>query len=246
MLEKISQGQFSKIITFLVIGTVFLTLPRRIALVAEWDSPISLIIGYGAAWFIGVIVIWISLNYPKETFVEYCKKIIGPYLGWIYCFLIFLVFMNLTIFLIRLAGVAYIATGYTETPLIIFSGITVILAVWILKEGIEVLGRVIEIFYIPLIFSVIILFISIIAKIDMNNLVPILAFGAEPVLNGVLVAFTTGVEHVFLLGLLVSKVQNLDKKIYLAHLVGVFTGFFVIFLMVVATIGVFKSYIRRS
>lgn len=240
MKEKISQGQFSKLITLIIIATVFLTLPRRIAIVAEWDSPLSLIIGYGAAWFFGVIVIWLSLKHPSYTFIEYSKKMLGPYIGSFFGLMVFLVIMNLTILTIRLAGVTYIVAGYTNTPLIVFSGVTVLLAVWILKEGIEVLARVAEFLYLPLIFSIVILPLSVVQKIGLDNLLPILAFGPEPILSGAIMAFSTGVEHVFFVGLLVSKIQDLSKKVYLAHLYGVFVGSFMILLMVISTIGVFS------
>ncbi|KUO49540.1 MAG: hypothetical protein APF76_03255 [Desulfitibacter sp. BRH_c19] len=239
MQEKISKGQFSKLVTLIIISTVFLTLPRRLALVAQWDSPISLVLGYGAAWFLGVIVIWLSLKHPNDTFIEYSKKILGPYLGSLFGIMVFLVIMNLNILTIRLAGATYIAAGYTQTPIIVFAGATVLLSVWILKEGIEVLARVAEFFYFPLILSIAILPLTVIDKLSLDNLFPLLAFGLEPVLSGAMLAFSIGIEHVFLVGLLISKIQNLDKKVYHQHLYGVVIGAFIILLMVASTIGVF-------
>ncbi len=240
MQEEISQGQFSKLVSITIIATVFLTIPRRLAIVAQHDSPISLVLGYGAAWFLGVIVIWLSLKHPGDTFIEFSKKILGPYLGTLFGFMVFLAIMNISILTIRLAGVTYIAAGYTETPLIIFAGITVLLAVWILKEGIEVLARVAEFFYFPLISSIVILPLTVVGKIGLDNLKPVLAFGLEPILAGAMLAFSIGIEHVFIVGLLVSKIQNLDKKVYLAHLYGVIMGASMILLMVISTIGVFS------
>lgn len=240
MQEKISQGQFSKLITAIIIATVFLTLPRRLAITAQWDGPFSLIIGYGAAWFVGLVVIWISLKHPEDTFVGYSKKILGPYIGWLFGAMVFLAIMNLTVLTIRLSGITYIVAGYTKTPIIIFSGVTVFLAVWILKEGIEVLGRVAEILYIPLVLSIILLSLSVLNKVELDNLLPVLAFGPEPVLKGAVLAFSTGVEHVFLTGLLISMLQDLNKKVYAAHLYGVFIGSFMILLMVIFTAGVFS------
>lgn len=238
--EKISQGQFSKLIAVIIISTVFLRLPRELALVAEWDSPFSLILGYGAAWLIGLIVIWISLKHPEDTFVGYSKKILGPFFGWIFGLMVFLVFMNFCILAIRISGITYAVAGYTNTPMIVFCGVIVLLAVWILKEGLEVLGRVVEVIYVPLILSIIFLPLLVLNKIELNNLLPVLAFGPEPVLKGAVLAFSIGVKHVFLVGLLISMIQNLNKKVYIAYLYGVSVGTFMILLMVISTIGVFS------
>jgi len=238
--EKISQGQFLKLIIVIIISTVFLRLPRELAIVAEWDSPFSLILGYGTAWLIGLIVIWISLKHPGDTFVAYSKKILGPYLGWVFGLMVFLVFMNFCILTIRISGITYTVAGYANTPMIVFSGVVVLLAVWILKEGIEVLGRVVEILFVPLILSIIMLFLLTVNKIHLDNLLPVLAFGPEPVLNGAVLAFSVGVKHVFLVGLLISMIQNLNKKIYAAYSYGLFAGAFMILLMVISTIGVFS------
>lgn len=238
--ERISQGQFYKLIIMIVLSTVFLTIPRRLAVVAEWDSPFALILGYQAAWLLGVIVIWLSSKYPNDTFVEYSKKILGPFLGWLFGFLAFIALANLSVLTIRVSGGLYITAGYSKTPIIVFSAVTVLLAVWILKEGVEVFARVAEVLFVPLIISIIFLFISITNKIELKNLLPVFSFGIRPILQGALLAFSTGVEHVFLIGILISKIQKLDKKIYKAHFYGIAMATFITLLIVVGTIGVFS------
>ncbi|MEW6621999.1 MAG: endospore germination permease [Bacillota bacterium] len=238
--EKISHRQFSILITATIINTVFLTLPRRIAIAAEWDSPFALLLGYFGAWLVGVFVIWLGLKHPGETFVSYSKKLLGPYLGWLFGLVTLLAVTYINILDIRFAGATYIVAGYTETPIIIFSGATVLLAVWMLKEGIEALARVAEILIVPLILSIVLVSLAVSPKVELNNLLPVLSFGIEPIIRGAAMAFATGLEHVFFVGLLTARIQELDTGAYKYHALGIFWGMMMILVLLVVTIGVFS------
>ncbi|MCE7794050.1 spore germination protein [Salipaludibacillus sp. CUR1] len=90
---------------------------------------------------IGLFVYKLSSRFPGQTVFQYSKKIMGTFLGWIINFIIVVLLIDWGGVTIRQFSEYYTSLKYLDTPLFIFSLLIALLAVQIVRGGVEVLGR---------------------------------------------------------------------------------------------------------
>jgi spore germination protein KB len=123
-------------------------------------------------------------------------------------------FTHLSALVLRNFGEYSLTTAYPETPIlfiIICFSLIVALSVW---SGIEVMGRISEVFLAILIVIVVFVFFAMITSFDFDNLKPFMSQGVKPVINtafGIL-TFPFGETIAFLMVFPhVNKQENLYK-----------------------------------
>lgn len=161
-------------------------------LILLFEMGTSLVISLGTeakqnAWFsifigslFGILLFHVNYKiytlYPNELPTAYFKKILGKHLGSIIGFLYILYFTYLTAIVVRDYGELLVIVAYNRTPVFVLNAIMIMLCVYAIKKGIEVIARTGEISFAFMYFFAITGFILIVVSslIEMDNLKPIL------------------------------------------------------------------------
>ncbi len=212
--EQISQPQaYMLLITFMVGTTTALASYSE----SYQDTWISLLI----ALVLGVIMVIIYgsiLNiHPGKDIFQILEYVFGKVIGKIMGVLYTSYFLHLGAICIRnMTGFIQVAS-FPETPQY-FSAIFIgLLAIYILKSGLETIARVNKFILPPLIFIIGITMIMAIPKSDISNFLPILENGWAPVIKGSFskLAFPLGETVIFLTFLNTVKEKDKNTKIYI-------------------------------
>jgi spore germination protein KB len=111
--------------------------------------------------------------------------------------------------------------NFPETPLFPIAITLGVLCIWIVKAGIETIGRWAA-FMLPLvIISIIVVSLLLIPRLDLNNIRPVLYNGFNPVLNGAAAAFAFPFAETFLFTIVFNSLRDKNKvlKVYLWGLI---------------------------
>ncbi|WFD10805.1 GerAB/ArcD/ProY family transporter [Tepidibacter hydrothermalis] len=211
--EVISDKQGIYLMIIFIIGTAVLIVPGLDAKQDLWLANIS-------AMFMALpmVLIYARLYYlfpSKDLFdiIEICfNKFIGKTICILYVWYVFhstsLVLLNFGLFVHTIA--------FIRTPKVIpMIGIS-ILCTWVVKEGLEVISRCTELFLEVLMALGFIVVLLLIPDIDVNNLLPILYDGIQPVAEGAFSSFSFpfGEVVVFSMAFSTFKKINSSYKIY--------------------------------
>ncbi|AET61088.1 spore germination protein [Paenibacillus terrae HPL-003] len=129
----------------------------------------------------------LSHMFQKETIIQYSERLLGPWLGKVAGLAVILYGIILTSVILREYGDFISAVFLRKTPpLILISGM-VLLVSYAVRGGVEVLGRLAQL-YLPLTFLVFgLLVILSITEWDINNILPIMGKGIIPSVKGAII-----------------------------------------------------------
>lgn len=181
---NISSLQLAMLIYPTIVATAILSIPSIIAEYAKNDLWLSPII----ASLFGFLSVFIAFRlnelYPEKTFYQLSDKIIGKHAGKLVSFFIAFFYLQNTGEITRLYG-EFIANSFlTKTPLIIIIGSMVILCAVTVNAGLEVMGRIAQLFFPIFFIPLIIMIILLVPYFQISNILPILENGFVPVLKG--------------------------------------------------------------
>ncbi|MGF7057640.1 GerAB/ArcD/ProY family transporter [Brassicibacter mesophilus] len=179
----ISDRQGISLIILFLIGTSSI---HTTGLQAERDLWLAIIISILMA--LPIVIIYARLHYlfPNQGLYDIIELCFGKFIGKVIIILFSLYIFNLSALVLRSIVQFINVTAISETPIIIPSIAIIIICIFAIKEGIEVLGRMGEVFAkIPIIF-IIILVLLLIPNINLSNAKPILYNGMKPVFRGAL------------------------------------------------------------
>lgn len=186
MLEggKISNRQAVFIIFTAIVPTSILILPHLMYKIARQDVWLSVIVAtlYGLA--VGDIIGRLGKRFPGQTVVEYSRDLLGPILGTGIALLYPVLFTYANAFILRQLSEMLVANFYNETPQVVFVIGFLLVAVYMVRHGLEVLGRFNDTILLLVLISIVILLLFIIPYIMPENIFPVLEKGIQPVLKG--------------------------------------------------------------
>ncbi|CQR54087.1 GerAB/ArcD/ProY family transporter [Paenibacillus riograndensis] len=172
-----------------------------------WLSPIWAHL-LGLLFVLGMLRL--SSRFPKETIIQYSVRLLGPWAGKAVGLVVILYGINLTSVILREFGDFISAVFLRETPPLIAIGGIVLLVAYAVRGGLEVLGRLAELF-LPITFLVFgLLIILSIPEWDVNNILPVMGEGIAPSIKGALVPFSWFSGYL-MLGLYFPFVSNQKK-----------------------------------
>lgn len=179
---KISLYQLFVLILLFELGSAILV---PLAIDAKQDAWLAILFGM----FGGLILYWIYYRlffyYPNLVPPEYMQKLLGKTLGktLAFCYIIFFLYTAARV--LRDFGEMLLTFAYLETPLFIVNALLMLVIIYTVRKGIEVLARTGELFFGFIYFLAIAGFILILISglIDVNNLKPFLEEGIFPVLK---------------------------------------------------------------
>lgn len=173
---KISAYQLFVLIVLFEHGT---TLLLPLAVEVKQDAWLSVLLGMVG----GFVLFWIYYGlyqyYPDNLPTEYVQKIIGKVLGRLLGFFFLLYFMYIASRDLRDFGEMLVTVAYPDTPLFIVNALLMLVMVYTVRKGIEVLARTGELFFIIVYLFAITGFILIVASglLNLTNLKPVLEEG---------------------------------------------------------------------
>lgn len=228
---RISALQMAIMMHPTIVSTAILIAPSITGRFAKQDLWLSPIWG-SATGFLAVYFVY-KLNhfFPKKTFIEYSKDILGSFLAKAIGVLFLIFYLFLTGLVLRQYGEFVIGNFLTRTPSIVITVSMIIVCALAVKGGIEVIARTAQIFM-PVV-AVVIIFISILLIGDLNfkNIFPIMGQGLMPSLIGAIVPSAWNSEF-FLLSLLFPFINDAKKGLKL----GMITVVAVMFMLVIANL----------
>ncbi|MDQ0883545.1 endospore germination permease [Peribacillus sp. V2I11] len=225
MLEngKIGVRQFTILVFLFTIGGIILIIPSMLASEAKQDAWISAILALG----IGVLVIplyrALGSRFPDKSLVEYSEGILGKWLGKTISLLFCSYFFVNAALTLRSIGEFMTTQIMPETPIqaifIIYLGIVIMGT----RIGLEPLSRAAEIFFPCVIFLFLLLALSLLPQIKIENIQPMLEEGIKPLFRAVIPYIgSTFLELVVFLMFVPynNRIQNIGKALWIGTLMG--------------------------
>ncbi|SDI03447.1 GerAB/ArcD/ProY family transporter [Alteribacillus bidgolensis] len=152
---------------------------------AKQDAWIAVLLGMAGGLFMFFIHYRLYRCYPDMMPTEYIQKIIGKCFGKILACVYIVYFLYLAARILRDFGEMLVTFSYQETPLFITNVLLLLVIVYAVCKGIEVLARMGEFLFVLIyIFAVVGFLLLVISGVmDLNNLKPVLEEGIGRVLN---------------------------------------------------------------
>jgi spore germination protein KB len=179
---KISANQLFVLILLFELGSALLI---PLAVEAKQDAWIAILLGTGGGCLLYIVYFQLYRYYPNQLPTEYMEKIIGKMAGKILAFGYILYFTYIAARVLRDFGMMLLTFAYQETPLLIVNALLLLVIVYTVRKGIEVLARAGEILFIFMYFLAITGFILIIASglIDLTHLKPLFEEGLKRIIK---------------------------------------------------------------
>ncbi|WHY57486.1 GerAB/ArcD/ProY family transporter [Peribacillus simplex] len=207
---KISSLQMAFMMYPTIVATAIIGVPGITAKYAKtdlWLSPIF-------AALIGYLTVYIAYKlhqlYPKQTVIQFTEKIIGRTPGKIFGFLLLFFYIQNTGLIVRGYAEFIVGSFLVRTPISVIMASMVLLCAFIVRGGIEVLGRAAELFVPVFIFPIFILIILVSPDLEFKNIFPVLADGMMPPIKGAIVPGGWFSEY-FLIIFLLPFLTNMKK-----------------------------------
>ncbi|MFZ5353788.1 MAG: GerAB/ArcD/ProY family transporter [Bacillota bacterium] len=218
--NKLEKGRISVLqlvflnITF-IISTADVFLPALVAQEAEQDSWLAVILGTLTALTYTVLMLALTMKYPDKTIIEYSCTILGKPLGKLVGLLYVYFFFYVAHVVTRELGEIFVISFIPDSPIAVYSIVTVAVSAYAVYKGLEVIARVNDIL-LPVGIAVLI-FIGVIniPKMNFSYFLPVLYHGLYPVVKGGILIQTWLLEVFIVLQLVpfVREKQRVKKGI---------------------------------
>ncbi|HEY8342047.1 MAG TPA: endospore germination permease [Calditerricola sp.] len=184
---KISSFQMALILFPAILATAVLVVPAITSQHAGrdmWISPLW-------ASVVGVLTVVVAhalhQRHPGQTVIQYCESLLGTVLGKAIGLQYLFFYLHMTGIIVREYAEFVVGTFLARTPLILVMGSMVLIAGFAVRGGLEVIGRLAELF-VPVFVALLVLSILLILpELEPTNMLPILENGLAPSFKGALV-----------------------------------------------------------
>lgn len=218
--EEITSTQAYILIITFIIGTSLASTGYSVALQDTW---ISLLLAITYATPMVIIYGSIMNKFPNIDLYQILESVLGKYIGKIIGILYSFYFLHLGAICIRNITEYIQVVSFPETPQF-FTGIFIaLLAIYILKCGLEVMARVNKFLFPVIIIITTLTFIMAISKAEPTNLLPILHNGWGPVIKGSFSPFVFPFAETVVFMTFFNKI-NESKKNIKVYLTGIYIG----------------------
>ncbi|QZY56229.1 GerAB/ArcD/ProY family transporter [Crassaminicella profunda] len=211
--EVISDKQGIVLMIMFLIGTSTIVVA---GLEAKRDFWLAIVIAIFMA--LPMIFIYARLHYifyDKDLF-DICKICFGKFIGkGIVILYTWYLFHSVTLVILNF-GLFVNTVAFMDTPQIIPIISIAILCIWVVKKGMEVMGRWTELILLVFIGLIFIAILLLIPNMNINNIQPILYNGVKPIAKGAISSFSFpfGETVVFTMFFSTFKKKKSSYKIY--------------------------------
>ncbi len=216
-MDKVKISKFQLIV--LLIGFIFGIIINPAA-AAKQDAWLAILITFIAGMIIVLLYVYISLWNPEKTLIEILKEYFGKYIGGFIGLFYVGYFIHLAAIVIRNYGDFINIAIFPETPVtFIIISISIITA-YVVRKGLEVMGRGAEIFVPLVIVEVVFVTVLLFASLDVTNWKLFLERGIEPIFKTVqtLISFPIGEIVIFLM---IFPAINKEKELLKSTIIAV-------------------------
>lgn len=179
---RISVFQMFVLIFLFEAGSIFLVI---ISPEARQDVWIAVLIGLMGVLLLFLVFYRLYEFYPDMLPTTFLRILLGKYLGWAVAFSYVLYSIFMSSLVLRAFGEIMVTFSYPETPLFVINLLLMIVMIYAVRQGIEVIGRTGEfLFIISILLTVLLtllLFLS--GNVELKNLTPVLEKGIAPVIK---------------------------------------------------------------
>ncbi|RPJ97926.1 GerAB/ArcD/ProY family transporter [Priestia endophytica] len=184
--SKISASQLFILMVLFELGSSLLV---PLAMDAKQDAWLAILFGMVGSLVLFLVYYKLHWYYPGLLPMEYMQKILGKVIGTVIAFAYILYFMYDASRILRDFGEMLLTFAYPDTPLFIANALLILVIIYMVRRGIEVIARSAELLFILVYILAVAGFILIVSSglIDFTNLQPVLEEGMLPVLK---IAFT--------------------------------------------------------
>lgn len=224
--EVITDKQGICLVIMFILGSSLLI---GTAVNAENDSWLSIIIAIILS--IPVVMIYSRLLYlfPGKDLFDILHIVFGNIIGKILSIIYIWFSFYLGVLVLRNFSEITNIVIYPDTPVIVPIIFFILLCIFALKLGIEVLGRWSEIFIIINIIAMILITIILSSpQMNINNLLPVLYNGIKPVVSGAFSALSFPFAETVVFTMVFSSLEN-QKSSYKIYLYGLIIGSLALF-----------------
>lgn len=194
---KISYKQLTYIIILSRIMMALTFAPFFDSPPANQDMWIAALLSFFIQILFFIPVIYLC-NYYKDLNLIQISEITFGKLGKIVGILYLWFFVHFAAINIRQFGEYLTSIPYPETPIIVFLISLIFFNSYTVKHGIETIGRICEIIFPLILFSVILIFIFVAKEVDLANLLPFMENGFMSVAKGAFIIASRTSEILFL------------------------------------------------
>ncbi|MGM0865854.1 MAG: GerAB/ArcD/ProY family transporter [Bacillota bacterium] len=211
---KISASQLFVLMVLFELGSALLV---PLAIDAKQDAWLAILIGMVVSFVLLLVYHKLYWYYPDLLPTEYMQKILGKVMGTLLAFLYLFFFMYDASRVLRDFGEMLLTFAYPETPLFIANALLMLVIIYTVRKGIEVIGRSGELLFMLMFILSVVGFVLIVSSglIDFTNLQPVLEEGIAPVLK---VVFTQTLYFPFTEAIVFTMIlpyMNNPKKVKL-------------------------------
>ncbi|WP_201713120.1 GerAB/ArcD/ProY family transporter [Rossellomorea arthrocnemi] len=211
---KISASQLFILMVLFEMGSALLV---PLAIDAKQDAWIAILLGMVLSIVLVLVYHKLYWYYPDLLPTEYMQKILGKVMGTVLAFIYLFFFMYDASRVLRDFGEMLLTFAYPETPLFIANALLMLVVIYMVRKGIEVVARSGELLFSLMFILSVLGFILIISSglIDFTNLQPVLEEGIKPVLK---VVFTQTLYFPFTEAIVFTMIlpyMNNPKKVKL-------------------------------
>jgi len=203
---------------------------------AKENAWISVILGVFLALPAVLVYARLLSFYPHKDLFDILIEVFGKIFGRILCLLYVWFAFHLGTLVLRNYLEFTSNVVFPDTPAWVLPLFLMPLISWIIKAGIEVLGRCAEFFIIVVISLIILVTICLsIPKIDINNILPIMYDGFRPVFMTAFAAFSFPFAETIIFTMCFSSLKT-TKSPYKVYTHGLVIGGFFIFIVTLRNI----------
>ena len=179
---KISASQLFILMVLFELGSALLV---PLAIDAKQDAWLAILLGMVFSFILLLVYHRLYTYYPNLLPTEYMQRILGKVLGTVLAFVYILYFMYDASRVLRDFGEMLLTFAYPDTPLFIANALLMLVIIYTIRKGIEVVARSGELLFIFMYVLAVAGFILIVSSglIEIKNLQPILEEGLFPVLK---------------------------------------------------------------
>ncbi|MGF7535981.1 spore germination protein [Bacillus mexicanus] len=181
---RINIRQLFVMIIIFELGSSLLITP---GMMAGRDAWLAVLLGCAIGLFLFYLYQGIYQCYPESSPKEYMDDMLGTKLSWLFSFLYILYFSYIAARVLRDFGEMLLTFAYHDTPIIIVNALLMVVSVYAVRKGIEVLARSAELLFgaMYLLGALGLVLIIVSGSVDLQNVKPVLADGIYPVIHSV-------------------------------------------------------------
>ncbi len=232
---KINARQASFLMFSFLMGSAILMIPTTVASLAKQDGWISIFVATVLGMGIVLIFTTLGLMFPKQTIIQYSETILGKWVGKFVGLLYIWFPFHLGTLVIRNSSDYVSLVALPGTPLIVISGVFLMVIAYAIRGGITTLGRVNEAI-LPFREAIVILVIILLLKdFKWENLRPVMGDGIMPILKGSVPVASFPFGETILFAMLLPNISNV-QKLKKAYMAAIFLGSIFLTISVLLTI----------